>query len=159
MSRFLQPEKQAQAATIHYISNHYTPTAHLRPAGSDVVSEPSRSPPPPYNEAVMPDAMEEVLRQHSVDPSALLPNQVHLFLNADDEQRLRLLELWRIAPPSYPLEEHLNQGTWVSTSMEREEAERYPWETHCRSSLPASMAVGSKETKLGRDENKIRFRE
>lgn len=122
VSGFQQPEKHAQAATIHYISNHYTPTAHLRPTGSDVASEPSRSPPPPYNEALMPDAMEEVLRRHSVDPSALLPNQVHLFLNADDEQRLRLLELWRIAPPSYPLEEHLNQGTWMSTSMEREEA-------------------------------------
>jgi hypothetical protein len=122
VSRLLQPEKQAQAATIHYVSNHYTPTAHLRPAGSDAVSEPSRSPPPPYHEAMMPDAMEEVLRQQSVDPSALLPNQVHLFLNADDDQRLRLLELWRIAPPSLPLEEHLNQGTWISTSMEREEA-------------------------------------
>jgi hypothetical protein len=122
VSQIQQSEKLAEPQTIHFISNHYTPTAHLRPAGSDVVSEPSRSPPPPYNEAMMPDAMEAVLRQHSVDPSALLPNQVHLFLNADDEQRLRLLELWRIAPPSYPLEEHLNQGTWMSTSMEREEA-------------------------------------
>ena len=71
----------------------------------------------------MPEAMAEVLRQHAIDPAALLPNQVHLFLNADDEQRYRLLELWRIAPPSYPLEEHLNgsNGTWITTSVEREE--------------------------------------
>ncbi len=69
----------------------------------------------------MPQAMYDVLRQHSIDPSALLPNQIHLFQNADDEQRMRLIELWRIAPPSYPLEEHLN-GTWISTTLEREEA-------------------------------------
>jgi hypothetical protein len=68
----------------------------------------------------MPEAMADLLRQHSIDPSALLPNQIHLFQNADNEQRLRLLELWRIAPPSYPLEEHLS-GTWVDTSVEREE--------------------------------------
>jgi hypothetical protein len=118
-----QSEKQAAPQPVHYISTHYTPTAHMRPlAGVDAASEPSCSPPPPYYEAVMPEAMAEALRQHSVDPSSLLPNQVHLFLNAGDEQRLRLVELWRIAPPSYPLEEHLNSGTWISTSMEREEA-------------------------------------
>ena len=112
-----QSEKQPDNP-VSFISSHYTGTAHVRP---DTTSEPSRSPPPPYNEAVMPEAMAEALRQHSIDPSALLPNQIHLFLNADHEQRLRLLELWRIAPPSYPLEEHLN-GTWISTSVEREEA-------------------------------------
>jgi hypothetical protein len=112
-------EKQAEdPQPIHFVSNHYNPnTAHIRP---DTTSEPSRSPPPPYHEALMPEAMAETLRQHSIDPNALLPNQIHLFQNADHEQRLRLLELWRIAPPSYPLEEHLN-GTWVGTTVEREE--------------------------------------
>ncbi len=116
-----QEEKKAQQAAeqIHFISNHYNPnTAHIR---AETTSEPSRSPPPPYIEAVMPEAMAETLRQHSIDPAALLPNQIHLFQNADHEQRLRLLELWRIAPPSYPLDEHI-RCTWVSTSVEREEA-------------------------------------
>lgn len=108
-----QPEPQ-----VHYISSHYTGTTHMRP---DTTSEPSRSPPPPYRESLMPEAMYELLRHHSIDPSALLPNQIHLFQNADHEQRLRLLELWRISPPSYPLEDHLN-GTWTSTNLEREEA-------------------------------------
>lgn len=117
-----QVEKQAHSEPVHYISTHYTPTAHIRPLPSgDVMSEASISPPPPsYYEAGMSEAMAEALRQHSVDPSSLLPNQVHLFLNAGDEQRLRLVELWQLAPPSYPLEEHL-RGTWISTSMEREE--------------------------------------
>lgn len=111
------PEKKADGL-IHYASAHYTPnTAHVR-----AESEPSRSPPPPYREMVMPEAMAETLRQHSIDPSALLPNQIDLFLNADYEQRLRLLELWRIAPPSYPLDQHL-QGQWMATNMEKEENE------------------------------------
>ena len=108
-----ETEKQAELP-VHFVSTHYTGTAHVRP---DTISDP----PPPYHEALMSEAMAEILRQHSIDPSALLPNQVHLFQNADYEQRSRLLELWRIAPPSYPLEEHLN-GTWISTSVEREEA-------------------------------------
>lgn len=116
------PEKQQQqphdSPTVAYISSHYTGTAHIRPP--DVTSEPSRSPPPPYNEYMMPEAMADTLRQHSIEPTALLPNQVHLFLNADYEQRCRLLELWRIAPPSYPLDDYLN-GTWVTTSVQREE--------------------------------------
>lgn len=69
----------------------------------------------------MPEAMAATLRANSIDPSALLPNQIHLFQHAEQEQRERLLELWRIAPPSYPLEEHLNVGTWVGTTVEREE--------------------------------------
>lgn len=116
-----EQQQQQQQGPIHYISSHYTPTAHIRP---DTTSEPSRSPPPPYNstEASMPEAMAEMLRQHSIDPSALLPNQIQLFANAEFEQRLRLLELWRIAPPSYPLEAHLS-NKWQPTSVQREEEE------------------------------------
>ncbi|KAF2767437.1 hypothetical protein EJ03DRAFT_353059 [Teratosphaeria nubilosa] len=106
---------------MHFISSHYTPTAHIRP---DTTSEPSRSPPPPYHEAIMPEAMAETLRQHSIDPCALLPNQVHLFQNADYEQRLRLLELWRIAPPSYTTQENMaGLGKWAPTSVAKEEAD------------------------------------
>nr|POE82727.1 hypothetical protein CFP56_68131 [Quercus suber] len=101
---------------IHYISAHYTPTAHLRP---DTTSEPPHSPPPPYDSTSMPQAMAEILIRHSIDPSALLSSQINLFYHADYEQRLRLLELWRISPPSYPLEEHIRSG-W--TTVEHEEA-------------------------------------
>ena len=110
-------EKQADSP-IHFASAHYTPnTAHMR---AETQSEPAQSPPPPYREALMPDAMADMLRQNSIDPSALLPNQVNLFLNADYEQRLRLLELWRISPPSYPHEQQMHQQ-WAQTSVEKEE--------------------------------------
>ncbi|KAI6854391.1 hypothetical protein KC338_g9273 [Hortaea werneckii] len=107
------------SSPVHYISTHYTGTPHIR---SDTTSEPSRSPPPPYHEAIREhEAMAETLRQHSIDPSALLPTQVELFANADYEQKLRLLELWRIVPPSYPLEVHMSRYL-RPTSMEDEEA-------------------------------------
>ncbi|CZT18358.1 uncharacterized protein RCC_04202 [Ramularia collo-cygni] len=108
-----QPE---QPAPIHFISSHYTQSAHIR---AETQSEPSRSPPPPYNETFIPEAMAQILLQNSIDPNALLPNQIELFRNADYEQRLRLLELWRISPPSYP-QRSLQP---VPTSVEREEVE------------------------------------
>ncbi|KAK3111669.1 hypothetical protein LTR53_012837 [Teratosphaeriaceae sp. CCFEE 6253] len=113
-------EKQEEQQPTHYISSHYTGTAHIRP---DTTSPPSHSPPPPYHETPMPDALATLLREHSIDPSALLPAQIHLVANADYAQRLRLLELWRISPPSsYPLETHLRRE-WRHTSVEQEEAE------------------------------------
>lgn len=119
-------EKQEQPVT--YISAHYTGTAHIRP--EDTASSPSHSPPPPYTDGHVLEAMAETLRQHSIDPASLLPNQVQLFANADYEQRLRLLELWRIAPPSYPLEEHLQQQqSMQATNMEQEiKAANSRWE-------------------------------
>ncbi|KAI7081061.1 hypothetical protein KC356_g9331 [Hortaea werneckii] len=108
------------SSPVHYISTHYTGTPHVR---SETTSEPSRSPPPPYHEAVHEhEAIATTLRQHSIDPSSLLPTQIELFANADYEQKLRLLELWRIAPPSYPLEAHMS-GSLSPTSMENEEVE------------------------------------
>ncbi|KAI7338475.1 hypothetical protein KC340_g945 [Hortaea werneckii] len=108
------------SSPVHYISTHYTGTPHIR---SETTSEPSRSPPPPYHEAVREhEAIAATLRQHSIDPSSLLPTQIELFANADYEQKLRLLELWRIAPPSYPLEVHMS-GSLSPTSMENEEVE------------------------------------
>jgi hypothetical protein len=110
-----QPEQHQ--APIHFISTHYTPTAHIR---AETRSEPSRSPPPPYDEAIMPEAMAQSLIQNSIDPSTLLPNQIQLFLHADYEQRLRLLELRRISPPSTPTQQRFQTSP---TSVEREEAE------------------------------------
>lgn len=115
-------EKQVDEP-IHFISSHYAHTAHIR---HDNTSESSGSPPPPYRENLMPEAMAQMLRDNSIDPASLLPGQIHLFANADYEQRLRLLELWRISPPSYPLEQHMN--TQLPTSLEQEEfqaRERY----------------------------------
>lgn len=105
---------------VAFASTHYNHSTHLGP--SPAVSVTSRSPPPSYVESVMSEEMAQGFRQHSIDPTALLPNQITLFLNADYEQKLRLLELWRISPPSYlPLEEHVH-ASWAPTTMEQEES-------------------------------------
>jgi hypothetical protein len=131
-------KSQQELPAIHYASVHYTPTAHIRPG--DSYSEPSRSPPPAYLDAVMPDAMADILRQHSIDPSTLLPNQIELFANAQHEQRLRLLELWRIAPPSYPTEALRHAGAAHLTSVELE-AQRAKLRYEQQMQQPHSIAI------------------
>lgn len=103
---------------IHYISSHYNHSYHIR---HDTLSEPSRSPPPPYHETMITDHMAQTFRNYSIDPSSLLPNQLHLYANADLDQRLRLLELWRISPPSYSPEEQV-YGAQNPTNLAQEEA-------------------------------------
>lgn len=121
-------------APLTFASAHYTHSTHLT---TDTQSEPARTPPPPYREAMMPEAMAEILIQNSIDPSSLLPNQMELFAGADYEQRLRLLELWRISPPSYPREQHI-QAQHEQTSVGKEEAEakaRYEQQMQARTML------------------------
>jgi hypothetical protein len=68
--------------------------------------------------------------RNSIDPTSLSPSQIDLFQNADDDQRLRLLELWRISPPQgrqgipetvdYNVSRQLYD--WPPTSVAQEEA-------------------------------------
>ena len=51
---------------------------------------------------------EEMLRVHDIEPSSLFPSQLTLFRDASLEQKLRIIELWRISNktpvnPSSPL--------------------------------------------------------
>jgi hypothetical protein len=103
---------------IHYASAHYNHSYHIR---HETLSEPSRSPPPAYHETMLPDNMTQTLRDNSIDPTSLLPNQLHLFANAELDQRLRLLELWRISPPSYSAAEQV-YGTQNPTTLAQEES-------------------------------------
>jgi hypothetical protein len=53
----------------------------------------------------------------------LFPSQIDLFKTADASQQMRLIELWRVAPPNYgghALAQDL--GNWPSTSFQQEEA-------------------------------------
>ncbi|KAF1815996.1 hypothetical protein P152DRAFT_389807 [Eremomyces bilateralis CBS 781.70] len=73
---------------ITYISQHYTHSSHIAPRWTQPVIHLDQA------------GLADVLHRHSIDPHSLLPQQINLFQNADDEQRLRLLELWRISPPT-----------------------------------------------------------
>jgi hypothetical protein len=116
--------QQEEVATkqIVYASQHYTHSHHVAPTRS--VSE------PPVKTHIEPSDLEAVLLRNSIDPSLLFPSQIDLFQNADDDQRLRLLELWRISPPSgrqgYPAGTDYNMSRqlydWPPTSLAQEEA-------------------------------------
>lgn len=98
------PEPEPQAKQIVYASQHYTHTYHV--ASSRSASE------PPVKTYLNDTDLSAVLLRNSIDPSLLFPSQVDLFRNADDDQRLRLLELWRISPPQG------RQGTDFNTSQQ-----------------------------------------
>lgn len=116
-----QGQEQTQASQpIIYVSQHYTHSYHIAPAQ---VQQPAKS----YIEL---SELESILLRNSIDPSLLFPSQVDLFQNADNDQRLRLLELWRISPPQgrqgYPDGADYNTSRqlydWPPTSLAQEEA-------------------------------------
>jgi hypothetical protein len=124
-----EPEPQlAVYASSHYVPNvqprvHTVPVRfHSTPQASP---EPEPAPQPTYQPIVHPLSDSEIvaiLNRNSIDPQTLFPSQVNLFRNADNDQRLRLLELWRISPPNlghYDLAKE--QATWLETTLHQEE--------------------------------------
>jgi hypothetical protein len=116
-----QPQEQPQVSQpIIYASQHYTHSYHIVPTQ---VQQPART-------HIELSELESILLRNSIDPSLLFPSQVDLFQNADDDQRLRLLELWRISPPQgrqgYPDGTDYNKSRqlydWPPTSLAQEEA-------------------------------------
>jgi len=116
------PQKEQEGPkAIVYASSHYTHSHHVMPTRS--VSEPPRT-------QIEPSELGAILLRNSINPEMLFPSQVELFQNADDDQRLRLLELWRISPPQgrqgYPEGSEYNMSRqlydWPPTSLAQEEA-------------------------------------
>ncbi|KAF2876652.1 hypothetical protein BDV95DRAFT_484070 [Massariosphaeria phaeospora] len=117
-----QQEQEQVAKPITYISQHYTHTHHVLPV-RHLLQEPVQT-------RIEASELEGVFLRNSIDPSLLFPSQVELFKNADDDQRLRLLELWHISPPQGQ-QEHANSVDyntsrqlydWPPTSLAQEEA-------------------------------------
>ncbi|KAK6005465.1 hypothetical protein QM012_007107 [Aureobasidium pullulans] len=105
------PDKQFLGHTaqpIYYSSQHYTPMSYMHVSAASEqqqVASPradsplSGSPLDSNSNNMTPIHLASMLRNHDIDPTSLSNSQVKLFTNADYEQRLRLLELWRISPP------------------------------------------------------------
>lgn len=100
---------------IIYSSQHYTGAYHIhtsKPAPESRADSPLSMPV---------DELENSLRRNDIDPLYLSPSQVTLFTNADYDQRLRLIELWRIAPPENRGQAQSHEGVWPLTSLAQEE--------------------------------------
>ena len=101
-----------EAAPISYsISQHYHHSAHM------VSSKKQED----YQDL----AAKDSLIKANIDPSCLLKSQITLFKNADEDQKARLIELWRISPPnavSCGAQEHTDElWNWQNTTIEQEE--------------------------------------
>lgn len=117
-----QPAETPNPQPITYISQHYTHSYHVVPA-----CQPTQE---AQKTQIDVSELQAILIRHSIDPESLFPSQVDLFKNADDDQRLRLLELWRISPPQgrqgipnsidYNMSRQLYD--WPPTSVAQEEA-------------------------------------
>ncbi|KAK2775132.1 hypothetical protein CKAH01_12889 [Colletotrichum kahawae] len=103
---------------IYSISQHYTPNAHVvrqqQQEPQHEVQRPSSE--PPQTEQITP---ELVLAQHGVDTSVLSPAQFQLFRISEEPPQLRLIELWREAPPTSSNDNPTL--AWTSTTLEQEE--------------------------------------
>ncbi len=91
-------------STTYDVSQHYHHSYHVA-TDSESSSKGKMSP-------------QDTLRQNNIDPLHLLTSQLILFEHANADQRNRLIELWRISPPSQSRFDGL--GGWNSTSMEQE---------------------------------------
>lgn len=117
-----QQQEQEAPKAIVYASSHYTHSHHVVPARS--IFE------PPVRTHIDMSELGLILLRNSINPELLFPSQVELFQNADDDQRLRLLELWRISPPQgrqgYPAGTDYNMSRqlydWPPTSLAQEES-------------------------------------
>ncbi|MCJ1230540.1 hypothetical protein MMC12_007214 [Toensbergia leucococca] len=116
------PESLEKPPIQYNISQHYHHSAHLvPPVSSSQASDTTADSPSSSIKA----SSKYILSQHDVDPSSLLPSQLTLFEQADTDQQLRLIELWRISPPDfvrYRAEDIADDlGKWQHTTLEREE--------------------------------------
>lgn len=115
-------EQDQAPKQIVYASQHYTHSHHVAPTRS--VSEPL------VKTHIDTTDLAGIFLRNSIDPTLLFPSQIDLFQNADDDQRLRLLELWRISPPTgrqgYPSGTDYNMSRqlydWPPSSLAQEEA-------------------------------------
>jgi hypothetical protein len=117
-SVFSPPPAIQPAEPVAYTSAHYTHSRHIAPPPATLPGPSTPSPPRPH---LTDQEVFDALVRHGIDPHALLPAQVALFRHAGGEQRLRLLELWRISPPGGAYDLYKQQESWAETSVEREE--------------------------------------
>lgn len=113
-----QPQQKSEPEPITYsITQHYHHSAHIAREANETPSEtPRRSSEPPQTQ--QPSA-ELILNLHGIDYTALSSSQIELFKTADDAQKLRLIDLWRICPPTNQKENPAVALT--NTTVEQEE--------------------------------------
>ncbi len=93
-SRDIVPK--APPSVNYSISQHYTHSAHVvHTMDTDQTSANKFVESTPRGLSIY-----QILAQNNIPPSSLLRSQLTLFEQADEEQRVRLIQLWSISPPN-----------------------------------------------------------
>lgn len=130
--QFLFETTQQQQQQQVYSSQHYTGTAYMR---DGYAAEPTN---------VDNSSWQSTLLQHDINPASLSSSQILLYQNANYEQRLRLLEMWRVAPPRYS--DRSNTETHTTLQREEELAKlRYERRLHERTVQPETKQAAEIE--------------
>lgn len=113
------PPQPEEPKIVYSISQHYHHSAHtarhVPPHEAEQVTRPASEPPQAEYQAT-----DLILVAHNVDPTALSISQRGLFRAADDAQKLRLIELWNIAPPTIAIDHPAL--ALPTTTLQQEEA-------------------------------------
>ena len=103
------------------ISQHYNHSSHL----VHVIDEDKKGDAQIVKHTPQDLSTHQILTQHNIPPSSLLRSQLTLFEQADDKQRLQLIQLWSISPPSYTANGGQaladEMGEYQTTSVEQEQ--------------------------------------
>ncbi|KAI1205338.1 uncharacterized protein F4807DRAFT_443647 [Annulohypoxylon truncatum] len=110
-SELQQPEREI----TYSISQHYHHSAHLAHQDDHPVEYRRPSSEPPQTQE---PSAESILNKHGIDHAGLSAAQLELFKTADDSQKLRLIQLWQICPPSNTRD---NPAVALSTTTVEEE--------------------------------------
>ncbi|PHH84524.1 hypothetical protein CDD83_1816 [Cordyceps sp. RAO-2017] len=116
------PPSSPSQPIVYSISQHYHHSAHIaKPVPQQQEAPAHEQPQRPSSEPPQSDfsPSETVLRHYGIDVVTLTPSQLQLFRIADEAQKLRLIELWSICPPTRG--EEIPTLAWSSTTLEHEE--------------------------------------
>ncbi|KAK6070219.1 hypothetical protein SCUP234_10279 [Seiridium cupressi] len=109
-------ETNAEPEPIVYASVHYTHSAHIAHVPEPVIERERPSSEPPQSRQPL---AEDILRHYGINPGTLSASQMELFKTAEDSQKERLIELWRICPPDNTQENPA--VAWSNTTVQQEE--------------------------------------
>ncbi|KAL7628558.1 hypothetical protein AAE478_000073 [Parahypoxylon ruwenzoriense] len=111
-----KPQEPEPRPIVYSITQHYHHSAHLAHQEEPSVEPQRPSSEPPQTQ--QPSA-EFILNSYGINHTALSSSQMELFKTAEDAQKVRLIELWRICPPTSTQDNPA--VAWTRTTVEQEE--------------------------------------
>ncbi|KAI1465816.1 uncharacterized protein F4812DRAFT_113301 [Daldinia caldariorum] len=114
--REVPPAPEPEPEIKYSITQHYHHSAHIAHQNEPQAEQQRPASEPPQ---IQQFSVESFLNAYGVDHTTLSLAQLELFWSADDTQKLRLIELWRICPSVNARENP--SASWNTTTIEQEQ--------------------------------------